>query len=162
MKAMLFVALGIVSVGVWAFALIGLVSVAGAIAADPAPPKESSSPLLSPPETQVQATEIDELAPAPGATRTEYRIGRYGDAVVAQAEYVTEADERAVRAYFRETLVRRGWEITEFAETYGEWSLSATGAGRELTIEIEQRKGVTGIEIEMMAPAVDRGRTTDR
>ena len=148
------------TIGVWVLALIGLVNVVGAITAQPTPPAQL--PLLSDERTSdVDGIELAGLRRYPGAVRTEYRTERFGDVMVSEVEYQSDARVELIRAHYRTESERAGWTATVEAG-YGEWTYTVMSGPRQLVVEVERRAGVTEIEIELTAHSANRGHTTGR
>ena len=147
------------TIGVWVLALIGLVSVVGAITAGPTPPPRQ--PLLDQSTSDVAGIELAGLRRYPGAVRTEYRTERFGDVMVSEVEYQSDAAAELIRAHYGAEFERAGWTAT-VERGHGEWAYTVMSGRRQLVVEIEHRDGMTEIEIELTAQSADRGRTTDR
>jgi len=151
----------VLSVCVWTFALIGVVSVATTIASpnDAAPTRPPS--LLAP------AAEVDG-ADAPGlprfrdSERTEYRQGMFGEQLVTEVQYVGADPMDQVREYYATVFEREGWTVTSASVLRREWTYTVASGDREATVAMKRMDGATEVEVVLVAPAPARDRTTDR
>ncbi len=142
---------------VWAFAIIGVMSVASAAPDDP---PASVAPLL--PTGDVQGQDVMDIPRYPDARRIEYLRTRFRDVTQIGVAYLADAPVDDVRAFYRSQLGRHGWNVVDARLTRGEWTYFAENGTRIAHIEITPIEGFVEIEIEIDIPGMSRGTTTDR
>ena len=159
--------LAVIALGaiVWAFALIGILSIAQAIGPSAV---STPAPLLAARTEDVEtghaneSAKIPSLPEYPGATPSEYYQETFGTERVTEIEYVVDSSAQEVRRHYRQTFARRGWTVTESTWVRGEWTYVVSLGAQQGIVEIERRDGLTEVEIEMAELAPVRGGLTDR
>ncbi len=152
------------SVAVWMFALIGVFTLATTIAS-PKDAAASRSPSLLSSDgvaTQVEGADITALPRFPDSARTEYRQGLFGGERVTEVEYVGESPVDDVRRHYAKVFEREAWTVRSVQVLRREWIYTVTSGNRHATVEIERMNDATEVEIELIEPAPDRHRITDR
>ena len=150
------IALGAV---VWAFAVIGIFSVAQAIGPTAV---AAPAPLLAPVDEYLETARIAALPEYPGATRSEYRQEMFGDKLVTGIEYRVGSSTQEVIGHYREMFDHEGWTVVGSTWVRGEWAYDVSHGTRHGVVEIERRDGVTEVEVEIVEPMTSRGRLSDR
>ena len=148
MKGSFFAVLALGAV-VWAFALIGVLSVARGMTPVDWLPSLPSSETSVPDLTAAVIPGLDEY---PGARCSEFRAEVFGNERVTEIEYVVESNLPEVRDHYRAALARGGWTVEREGWVYGEWVYTVSSGARHGAIEIEHRNGVTEIEVELAEP----------
>ena len=136
---------------VWAFALIGVVSVVRSMVRTDSMDPGSRLPRRS---VELGMAEILGLPEYPGARRSEYRAEVFGDERVTEIEYIVDSSVPEVRDYYRDVFARGDWTVTDTTWVRGEWVYAVSRGDRSGFVEIEHRDGIVEIEVEMAEPAV--------
>ena len=138
-----------VGVVLWAFALIGLYSVARA-----------ANARLS----GAHAAELGialGLPEFPGATLSEFREEVFGDERLTEIEYLVDSAVPEVQAHYQAAFARGGWTVTDTKWVHGEWVYTMSRGARRAIVEIEHRDGVTEVEVELTEPLGSRDDVTN-
>jgi hypothetical protein len=141
--------LGLAAIAVWAFAVIGAISVAQTVGVgqpDPTPPAR-----LLQPSGDIPGADVAGLPRYAGSTRSEYRQEADGASVYTEVEYVTDAGVERVRNHFVDAF-ERTWTVLDVSLSRREWVYVIRNGQREANVEIDRVEGVTEIEIEVTEP----------
>jgi hypothetical protein len=149
-----------VGAAVWAFAVIGVLSVVQAMSPDPSPVDRADS--LLPAASEIPGQEVAGLPRYEGSVRSEYRRHPYGNLTLTEAEYVDEAAVAKVRKHYEDAFQREGWTVLDTRFLHGEWTFTIARGERAGTLEIERVNGLTEVEIEISEPIPDRDSRSDR
>jgi hypothetical protein len=145
---------------VWAFAIIGVMTVAGAVVGGPEPSREAG--LLEAANRDVDGWDIRGLGRPPESVRSEHRMAVWGAVAAIEVEYRSTASVGDALRHYGSAFRDGGWRVVNRAYQRGEWVIDATSDSREARVEIERVDDVTEVEIEILEPASEREGSSDR
>jgi hypothetical protein len=113
----------------------------------------TTKPDATLPKADVPGEDFSDLPRYPGSIRTKYerRVSTAG-LILVDTEYVASARLSDVREFYRGVFRTEGWTQAGLDVSEGEWDFLLTKADREAVIEIEIRRGLVEIEIEVSEP----------
>ena len=145
---------------VWAFAIIGAITVASAVTAGAPAPRPV--PLIAAVYGDVDGWDIPGLARIPDSIRSDHRVSVWDAVETVEVEYLSSRSVDEALNHYRRQLIGGPWGMDDLTFTRGEWVFGIASGARTGTIEIERVDGRTEVEIEIVGPQADRGGNSDR
>jgi hypothetical protein len=155
----------VLTVGVWALALIGLANVATTIAAPSATTERPSTLLASAGADPGVGIVVPGLPGFPDAVAAAYTKSLLEDHLITEVEYHVAEPANKVVAFYGSMFDDEGWAVTGQSVLHGVTTYSVESRespDRRASVEIESVDGSAEVRIELMEPATVRGTTTDR
>jgi hypothetical protein len=150
-------ALAILLVGV----LAGGFVLGGAMTATTDPsPSNSPGPTLAAtprpadrlPDADVDGEDLARLPRYPGSVRTEFDVSVDDRYRLTAVEYLADATEAEVRAFYRRVIDDHGWQRADVNYAAGEWTYVLVDGRTEALVEIEPWNGLVEIDLQISEP----------